>query len=773
MTQRRVDTERREQVSMVLPSGWRVAPWFLIRMTGFPFEDIAVLETDVHELCSVDGFTAAIESSIDRLRVTASGERFKEAVFLSNTARHELIFRWIDGHREKPSKHRAYALTCALYLQRFTAKNDTASFFGPCAWGRFRPVINGVMDLDTTNWSEKRRTFFSHWSANAVLESLASNSEEGWVSPRRVPTAERSGDRLCAVRFETEAWIPFETGPLAHETLQVFEFVDGKTSRKELTTRAEKAGIAADDLAIALDELATLGFIEAIPTVPVGLYEPMRYIREIAEAAGDHTAVQDVMQLEAKLQKFETADLVRRRLLVQELNLAFETMTGVNATRGAGKLYADRTVFFEEALHSTSGLTMDPRSLWGVDGMDQAIELLWMSSDVEQLAAQRYAAAWFGRVFGLQDAVPFFQYARAAADPTTGFSEVGHNTQRELQDFEATVYRRLVGNSTEANEVVLSAEDVQDVIDELRPAERLGAILNPDILLAADSLEALNAGQYDVIIGELHADRDLLTHSSFAGILASADQAALADFVAKQYHDACAPDEVPVEVVRTHARKTNGQLLIRMPDLEIQGRSPKGRDQVISASEIIVMRTEGRLRLWSPTLGAFVKLNVSRIPIGSSAITNPMRPFAFPRRDWVMRHPVDAPGSPRISVGRVVIKRRSVSISRSGRAELEDVPGAWSADLFGTYHNLMRELDLGDQVYVKVGGQRKGVFLSFSSYLLVHAFHRLWHRGDDLALFVETLPSTDRWWLEGPGGHYSCELRTGLYRPDPRRIGSE
>ncbi|MCK8688308.1 lantibiotic dehydratase, partial [Pseudomonas umsongensis] len=60
------------------------------------------------------------------------------------------------------------------YAQRFCAKNDTSSFFGPLAWGRFdtRQMVNVQLTQDDTVWIKDRHTLFENWVVQRLVEQI-------------------------------------------------------------------------------------------------------------------------------------------------------------------------------------------------------------------------------------------------------------------------------------------------------------------------------------------------------------------------------------------------------------------------------------------------------------------------------------------------------------------------------------------------------------------------------------------------------------------------
>ena len=137
--------------------------------------------------------------------------------------------------------------------------------------------------------------------------------------------------------------------------------------------------------------------------------------------------------------------------------------------------------------------------------------------------------------------------------------------------------------------------------------ERVGAVLaayaapvpavcNPDVIIAARDAAAVGRGDFTAVIGDCHALREVLTHTSFTPLIAQRVPELTAAVVA-EYQKLLDPDEVLCDMARSHPNKTGSQVVYPGPDVEIFGRSPKSRAEVIQPERMYLVARDGRAEL--------------------------------------------------------------------------------------------------------------------------------------------------------------------------------
>jgi len=169
---------------------YRVAPIFLIRLAGAPFDVLERLATpETARLARDPGMQGNAE-----LESTLYNELEKVRRPLHQSAR-ELLPPYLifsgEGMRErmsallesKPdslpprnSRMRERERHLLLYLQRIAAKNDTFGEFGPSGWGHVNSKIKTVA-INPEPGIAKRETFLERWVAHALAAAINSDPE--------------------------------------------------------------------------------------------------------------------------------------------------------------------------------------------------------------------------------------------------------------------------------------------------------------------------------------------------------------------------------------------------------------------------------------------------------------------------------------------------------------------------------------------------------------------------------------------------------------------
>lgn len=264
-----------------------------------------------------DEYAVAEEAASERLREVLARPEVSEAVFLSNPdAYHNMLRPWLAHRGATTSKWRRVRRQMYTYVQRFCAKNETVSFFGPMAYG-----VRGDRTALRTDLVRTRRVFFSHWAAKAVCAAIARD-------PKILPyltfhaTGRPSSSELLGVLGRPFREIVAASGlPAARVAKTLMTLISDEVVCIEL------GGGEYDH-----DPLATI--VRQLGHLPATAAREKWLDR--VEALRHHTAELAVREL---------GDKVKTVAALEEL---FTEVTGKPARRGAGAAYADRAVFFEE-----------------------------------------------------------------------------------------------------------------------------------------------------------------------------------------------------------------------------------------------------------------------------------------------------------------------------------------------------------------------------------------------------------------------------------------
>lgn len=706
---------------------------------------------------------ARMRASADRLREEFRGNPLlRDALLLSNEATFPLFAEWLDapGPVAGP-RGRKMTDVLSLYLQRFASKNETHSHFGPLNVARVDQGMRGVM------WREeslRRRVFLSHWAAEKIAGTLGSDPGlADRVRPRRRPWAFERDGLVTRYAFTTENGYSADwefTGErpvtLTPGQASLLRRCDGTATRAELR---EELGPGTDaDLAA----LVELDLVVARFEVPVGVTDPLPVLRE---QAGD---VASLREMERLLRSVPNAVPGERQSAINALREGFTALTGAEGNRGSGRHYADRSVFYEECHGPVGDLrlggdlaTLIDTELAPVYALALAVPRLRIAREGAMLA--RWAA---GR-FGSEAEVPLDRFYSAYFADRAALTAECDRIDGEVDALDQRLSDVLLGDADRrAAEVEVSRERLDEFLRSC-PGDS-PALLNPDVMLAAADAAALARGEFLAVVGDCHGTRELLSHSSFAPLVAEECPGFAAEVTAAYRHLA-EPDEVLCDLARSHPDKTSARITLGLPDVEIYGRSGLPRERVIQPSRMYLAVSGGRLALRARGIGE--RLRLLAPPSGGPSVTlDPLAPFAFPRRLGGLLLRADRYAHvPRIRSGRVVLQRElwRLPVEEFSGSAPPGMRRTGNAAEFYAAHLLRRRYGLPQHVFAKTEGEPKPLYVDFTSPLLVRQLFRMARGASGHVMFSEMLPGPDHMWLSHEGRRFTTEIRCAVFSRRP------
>lgn len=178
-----------------MANAYQVAPIFLIRLAGVPFDRIEELVTQrsvalgreifargdaATELRAPEtDFRKTLERELDAARrsliETARGILPDHLIFGSTDAAN-LLSHLPELVSPRNNRARGREQHLLLYLQRIAAKNDTFSEFGPSGWGKIDRDVSGLK-LAPEPGIARREAFLERWTAHAVAAAINADPE--------------------------------------------------------------------------------------------------------------------------------------------------------------------------------------------------------------------------------------------------------------------------------------------------------------------------------------------------------------------------------------------------------------------------------------------------------------------------------------------------------------------------------------------------------------------------------------------------------------------
>lgn len=271
-------------------------------------------------------FEAAEEAASDALGEILRRDEVQEAVFLSTPEVYRnMLVPFLAAPGPLNARRRRARRQLYTYVQRFCAKNETVSFFGPMGYASTVPGDGAVL---RTGRPRRRRVFLAAWASRELAAAVASDRRLRTALPFRLtglpPADPRALEALPPIGPDgaTLPEIAAATGAGLRETAQHL--------RSLVAEGALVFGVAADPYD--LEPLrAMTGRLAALPA---------------SDARTEWTG--RLERVAGLLRGIERAALPERVELTGELEAAFTEATGKPARRGEGAVYADRAVFYEE-----------------------------------------------------------------------------------------------------------------------------------------------------------------------------------------------------------------------------------------------------------------------------------------------------------------------------------------------------------------------------------------------------------------------------------------
>lgn len=713
---------------------------------------------------------------VSRAKVVAAfrdDDLLREVLMLSNDKHYPEYAEWLmrPEHDLSSKRGRNMADLLTRYLQRVTTKNETHSHFGPVAAGRFDPAVKGI----TWETGELQRVgFFSYWAADRLAAQISARPETiEWVRPRRRPWAFRRDDQISLYAFTTETgfaadWRFVHVGDKAVDPAGawLFDRCDGERTVADLRREFETAQVSGKDVLEVLDELTDAGWVVARFEIAIGEPYPLGAIaRQLPAHATETLGI--VSKFEALVTLFAGASAAQRPGLIGEMKTEFERVTGLDANRGGGRHYADRSIFFEECHSPVRDLRLGSDVAEFIqDELAPVYEIALIGPRWRLWRENRILAAFLSEQFGDGSPVPMDVFYRKYFEHRPALLAECDVVDGELAAIDRELSDALLSGAQEMRDGATVSSVPLARLEEIIAAHRVPvpAVCNPDVMIAATDTSALAAGDFYAVIGDCHALREILTHTSFTPLIAEA-LPELTETIYGHYLGLLGTGEVLCDMSRSHPNKTGSQVQYPCPDLEIFGRSPKPRSEVLLPGQLFVVSEGGQAFLRARGIEGNIRLTAP--PAGGPSIRqDPLSPFSFPRHfggiglnAGHLRH------LPRIAHGRVVIHRETWRVPASdlrGRTAAGQSASGDAAEFFAA-QQLRWSLGLPRYVFAKVPSEPKPVFVDFDAPLLVRQMTRMARAHGETVTISEMLPSPDKLWLDIDGKRHTSELRCALF----------
>ena len=666
---------------------------------------------------SVDGLDVFGDDEDGSLARLAENRRFREALTWQNR---DVLGNALDRVDSAAGSTRRRRLeTVASYWQRYCAKNDTIGFFGPLGWGTLADDGAAAVLEPGAELLAERVTHFEVWAIDALAAALAKDPEvRRWIPPRRHP-----------------ALVP---DSLDAPEAALFNACDGRRPAFEVGP----LGL--------IQKLTERGVLVWAFRVPLGPY-PERDLRAQLEAIGDNNVrdrcLESLDQLEAARAGVAAAagDADALADALGEMDRIFESLVNVSAKRRAGEMYAGRTVCYEDCRRDLR-LRLGPAvvrefaralvpvlagSRWYCGEIYAAGQRLISDALLEVRADRGDARVPLLEVW--RRALPRLMPASARREmptPFEGVTAVTAELQRRWTDL-------LAGDLDTLSDRACA------VFADTRPAWPRAVFHGPDVQIAADGIDALERGEFSVVVGDFRPGGAPVGQSVF--LEGNPDPDSLRRFMAAHLPE----PRLIVVPSRTMGRiggrftvgyGTNRDHYLLTTD---ETCTPSG-NRCLDIAELWVNDHDDQAMLVTSDGAVVAPLTHAFEHLILVSGIRAYQPFA------------PAPYSPRITTGRTVLRRETWTIPAA------DMTWAHAKDgVHAAARDWARSLGMPRRVFALADGEPKPVYVDFDSRALVTILARFARAGPAGTVRVsEMLPGPDQTWLlDADGRRYTSELR--------------
>ncbi|RMR09840.1 lantibiotic dehydratase [Pseudomonas syringae group genomosp. 3] len=700
-------------------------------------------------------YAVFLESARQALIDFVDDEDVEQAVFISNpTALTRLQELRQERHARTDSRKKQKLRLAWSYAQRFCSKNDTSSFFGPLAWGRFdRTQVEHVRIMQHgPGWIRERHTFFESWVVQRLVEQL----NRQCVDVQFMPLQLNPG---CFLNQDTLHLPVNKRRQVSALTARVLGYIQCQSAVAPTLfgLQAELQDVSAGQLRDLIDHLVAQQIVRRGWQISPRERKPVQVLHTfLADARlSDDFRTQwheRLSGLEAIRQDYATGDLAVRIASLDKLNRLLGE-AGVDISRESGAMYVGRYPVYEDCSRnidiSLGGALLDQvnADLAPLMRIHQ-----WLIKACARQLHGFYAQVW-QRLQAEDEHNPVnFLAFLGAVQPVIAHAEAG--IIEELDVVLADAWQQVLSDKHDPEQVQLTHEDIERLIVELntrldvRTFSVFGSHFHsPDFLISSTSTDALNQGDYSIILGEVHPGVHTLSQpvaEPFGPFNKEIEREVRQIFDGPRLVLADSPDSYQRSHIDWPLLECYQQLILP------SGGGCVPADQCYAAGRARLVMSEGRLRV-EDIAGQFSEDLVCVYP-------TPMHRLGFALAGSV----VAKNDRRRIGLGKTLYKRASwwfspeqLPCSEFSVDKLDDVL-AWRA--WAVEHGLPR------YVFAKIDIEPKPIFIDFDNPLSIDGVSNSMKKAGHVK-FSEMCPAPDQLWLEEARGHFCCEIRT-TFRDD-------
>ncbi len=696
------------------------------------------------------------------LREISQEPRYREAITWQNrqvvhTAVTPLSHTPPEKKPNKKTRQREELL--ASYMQRYGVKNDSIGFFGPIGWGKISDKPEAITVQPGADLLAARTVYFEDWCITTLAESLAQEALQPWFVPRPIPYLRLEGSVLH---------LPMGgVVQLSERETAVLTACDGQKTTRELAqeivgepdTDIQNEAEVYDLLQKLLDDRRIVWSLE----ISTENAFPEKNLRQLLPRIDDPAIRQKLSQALDELEAARDAvaaaagDADKLDRALNALNTTFTRLTGAQANRRSGKVYAGRTLVYEDCRRDVTIEIGDDL----LHELETPFKLLLTS------------IRWY-----TFNAIKLYQTAlrKAFREALTQFPEKAEAKTVDLATFWLWVQPLFFGDGplpTDSLQAlfqkkwdsVLALPDgerhvsfdsaaLQSRVQALFPAPRacwqISQHHTPDVMLAASSVDAIQRGDYTAVLGEFHIGTNGLAGSCFFNQHPAPDKLAQ-----NFYADWPQARVIPLASGGKMEQTSRTQFVVSAPhDVQIvfsHDQVPQPQLKWLLSQELVVEEVGTHLivrtrdgRYHFDIIDVFA-LYINAIILNHFQITS--------QRSY----------TPRISIDKLVVQRES------WRFPANSMPFAFKTEptrQFLEARQWRQQQGMPRFIFVKAPIEPKPIYVDFASPIYVRLFAKLIRQtvqselDNPQIVISEMYPAHDELWMaDAAGQRYTSELR--------------
>jgi hypothetical protein len=725
-------------------------------------------------------FETALAGITTAVQDVVGDARFREAIIWQNrsafhTGMDALLSASPRGDVKRDKLLRKREMLVASYCQRYSVKNDTSGFFGPVGWARF--VSDGkALNLRLgDSLLAARQVYFDGWCLDALAETF--NSDKAllpWMAPRRLPAEQLEG---------TTVHLPVHKPLLlSSDEVAVLQACDGERTAKQIAAAINENPATElrgeQNVYQVLERLQEKGVVTWKVEVPWTMRVPEEWqvelnLRRVLERIGDERlrgqSLAGVTELENARDDVARAAGHPEQLnqSLSKLESTFTRLTGAASTRAAGKMYAGRTLVYEDCRRDLEMEIGAPILAALAPPLSLLLESArWFTYQVACEFERAFADIYSSLVQREgRPAVDFVSFSNHAQPLIYGDkNSLVENIVRTMQEHWLEILSFAESERTVARQSEALRSRVRAVFAAPHSGWQYARYHSPDVMIAAESVEAIARDDYQLVMGEFHVGTNTLGNALFVS-----QHPRQHEIFTALDSDLDAPRLIPVPP--KYRLTSRDYTLFTSPKdyrLEIVNE-PSGvpRAQALPIGSLVVVRTsDNELAVQTRDGKIRFRLIEAFADALSDKVSNSFK--ILPPRRYL----------PRVSIDRVVINRQSWSFSP---AELEFAAEKDEAIRYLEARRWAQQYDIPRLVFFKSDFETKPIYIDFASPLFINILAKLTRQTqkacleaeqnpDDLLItLTEMYPTPDLAWLpDAVGQHYTSELR--MVALDPMRV---